>query len=124
MTNFEKIQEMDEIGLSFLLAYFADHQLHCSDKESNLNSECIGCPIAEDGCCGMPKDPCNVSAFRWLLQEYTGDNDCFQIEHSDVNPCDFCSKATACANKHLNPWSVECMCKDFENPMESIKVEA
>lgn len=115
MTNFEKIKEMDEIGLSFMLAYFADHQDRCSGDE--WKNECEGCPIAEDGCCGFAHDPCNVSAFRWLLQEYKGSNDCFKVEHSDVNPCDFC-KSESCKEKRIERNYPTEMCQNFKRKID------
>lgn len=70
MTNFEKIKSLELKDLAMVLAYFADHDNHCTVVE---NHECNGCPISESGCCGYPYDPCNDSCIRWLNSECNED---------------------------------------------------
>lgn len=74
MTNFEWLKSLDDKQTAVVLGYFADHLNHCSDVPDHDPyggiSECTGCPIAVDGCCGWPEDDCNTSALRWLRSEH------------------------------------------------------
>ena len=79
MTNWEWLRTLDKYEIASVLAYFADHENHCI----NDGYECKGCPIAVDGCCGYPKDPCDVSAYRWLLSEHNSKT--IQIESADMD---------------------------------------
>ena len=74
MTNFEWLRTLDIKQTAVVLGFFADHLNHCSQVPDNDPyggiSECTGCPIAVDNCCGWPDDDCNTSVLRWLRSEH------------------------------------------------------
>lgn len=85
MTNFEWLKTLDKQQTAIVLGYFADHLNHCSDVPDNDPyggvSECTGCPVAVDGCCGWPKDDCNTSMYRWLNAEHGDKIDWFTHQY-------------------------------------------